>query len=284
MNLVGLHHLARCWRIGEKNFAERTIVAVNIIPPYHVYIDDSTQDRYGKKVVAIGAYVATVEAWARFERDWSGVLRRGPFPYFHTTDFFARQPPFQNNWTNEKRNEFMERITITASEYPILGVEAAILCEEYEQIFPREIKDGWRDPRLFALHSLLVWLHGMIAHKDSRLSVPKPLHFLIERQKGFVDKAIKLFLAIKAKFDTTGVLGEIGCGDRLTYPPLQAADLLVYEATRNLIEGEHNPAAETRKPFEKLKRQHNIMPLELRGEILRQYVKFLREEREDNPL
>jgi len=253
-------------------------VAVKITPPYHVYIDDSTQDRYGKKVVAIGAYVATVESWARFENDWAGVLRRGPFPFFHATDFLARQPPFKNDWTDNQRNEFMERITTTASEYPILGVSGAILCEEYDRVFPATIRQGWRDPRFFALHSVLAWLHGVLTAEDSRMSLPKPLNFLIERQRGFVGKAIELFYAIKEKFDSTGVFGEIGHGDRIMYPPLQAADLLVYEATRNLVEGEHDPAFEMRKPFEILKRQHNIMPLELRSDLLEQYVEFMRED------
>jgi hypothetical protein len=62
------------------------------------------------------------------------------------------------------------------------------------------------------------------------------------------------------------------------YPPLQAADLLVYEATRSLVEGEHNPIVEMRKPFEMLKRKRNVMPLELRADLLQQYVEFLREE------
>jgi len=255
-------------------------VSVEITPPYHVYIDDSTQDRYGKKVVAIGAYVATIEGWAQFEKEWAGVLRRGPFPFFHTTDFLANQPPFKTDWNHEQRDNFMERITTTASEYPILGVSGAILCEEYEQVMPDDLRKGWRDPRLFALYSVLAWLHGMATHKNSRLSLPTPVNILIERQRGFVGRAVELFYAVKDKFDSTGVFGEIGHGDRIAYPPLQAADLLVYEATRDLVEGEHDPTAEMRKSFENLKRKHNLMPLELRKNLLEQYVTFVREDQD----
>ena len=92
MSNDGIRRFATCLRFGEEDFAERTVVAIKtIIPPYHVYIDDGTQYLYGKKVVAIGAWVATVEAWARFEHDWTGVLHRGSFPYFHTTDFFCER-------------------------------------------------------------------------------------------------------------------------------------------------------------------------------------------------
>jgi hypothetical protein len=106
----------------------------------------------------------------------------------------------------------------------------------------------------------------------------QPLNFLIERQRGFVGNAIELFDAIRQKFDSTGVFGEIGHGDRLMYPPPQAADLLVYEATRKLIEDEHNSTVAIRRPFEILSRKDNIMLLELRSDMLQQYVDFLRED------
>jgi hypothetical protein len=280
---LGIRHLAACLRIDENAFAGHIVVAVKIAssliqPPYHVFIDDSTQHRYGPKVVAVAAYVGTIEAWADFERDWAGVLRKGPFEFFHTTDFLSRKPPFNNGWTDPERNEFMERITVTASEYPTLGVGAALVCEEYERLISPSIQEGWRDPRLFAFHSLLLWLHGMLAHPRSTLHLPKPLNFLIERQRGFVGNAMELFYAIKDKFDKTGLFGEIQQGDDITYPPLQGVDVLAYEATRQLVERFHVPNAEERKPFEVLRRKSNIMPLELREILIQKYVDFLAEE------
>lgn len=274
--------------MSRESYAERTLVAIKtdsrITPPFNVYIDDSTQHRYGKKIVGIGAYIGTVESWARFEGDWHGVLRRGPFPYFHTTDFLARKTPFRNGWSDHQRNEFMERVTTTVSEYPTLGINAAIVCDEYEAVFPPDVQHGWRDPRLFAFFSLLAMLHGMITDKESRLSLPKPLYFLIERQRGFVGNAMELFLAVKAKFDTTGLFSaDLQQGDDQTYPALQAADVLVYEAVRKLVENERDPESEMRKPFEILRRKQNIVPMELRGDLLRQYVEFLREDQADKP-
>ena len=69
-------------------------------------------------------------------------------------------------------------------------------------------------------------------------------------------------------------------GDDQTYPPLQAADVLAYEATRHLVEIEHDPKVEPRKPFEVLNRKKNIVLLELRDDMLHQYVEFLREDQE----
>ena len=89
-------------------------MAFAVAAPYNVYIDDSTQYLYGKRIVGIGAYIGTIQSWARFEDDWKGGLRRGPFPYLHTTDFLAPKPPFDNGWSDQQRNEFMERVTTTA--------------------------------------------------------------------------------------------------------------------------------------------------------------------------
>jgi hypothetical protein len=279
--LRGARRLAAGWRIGEEHYGERALMASTITRPYTVYIDDSTQCRHGKRVVGIGAYIGTVESWARFEADWKGVLRRGPFPYFHTTDFLSRKPPFNNGWSDHQRNEFMERITTTASEYPTFGINAALVCDEYDATFPPHLQQGWRgDPRLFAFFSLLVLLHGMLTDKQNVLSFPLPLHFLIERQRGFIGNAIELFYAAKAKFDTSGVFADIHQGDDQTYPALQAADVLVYEAVRRLVEAEHDPDTGMRKPFEVLRRKDNILPLELRGELLSKYVEFMHEDEE----
>jgi hypothetical protein len=254
-------------------------MTIEIHKPYQVYLDDSTQDRHGQKVVAITGYLATVEAWLKFEDDWRGVLRRGPFPYFHTTDFLARQPPFNNGWSDAERNEFMERITVTASEYPTLGIGCAIICDEYERAFPTDIFEEWKDPRLFALFGLLCLLSGTTDKKNTRFTFPQPLHFLVERQKHFVGNAIELFYAYKDKMDKEHRFADIAHGSREEYLPLQAADLLVYETTRKLVEQIHDPHATMRKPFGNLARKGNLVLLDLREDMLRKYVELLREER-----
>ena len=252
-------------------------MTIEIHKPYQVYLDDSTQDRHGQKVVAITGYLATVEASLKFEDDWRGVLRRGPFPYFHATDFLARQPPFNNGWSDAERNEFTERITVTASGYPTLGIGCAIICDEYERAFPTDISEEWKDPRLFALFGLLCLLSGTTDKKNTRFTFPQPLHFLVERQKHFVGNAIELFYAYKDKMDKEHRFADIAHGSREEYLPLQAADLLVYETTRKLVEQIHDPHATMRKPFGNLARKGNLVLLDLPEDMLRKYVELLRE-------
>jgi hypothetical protein len=56
--------------------------------------------------------------------------------------------------------------------------------------------------------------------------------------------------------------------------------VLVYEAVRKLVEAERDPHAGMRKPFDVLNRKHNVMPMDVRGDLLQQYVEFMREEDE----
>ena len=91
-----------------------------------------------------------------------------------------------------------------------------------------------------------------------------------------------MFYAVKAKFDATRVFADINQGDDLTYPALQAVDVLVSEAVRKLVEIEHDPYyAEIRKSFKVLRRKQNIVSMELRSDMLRQYVEFVRADEEE---
>jgi hypothetical protein len=172
----------------------------------------------------------------------------------------------------------MERVTMTASEYPTLGIGCAIICDEYERAFPPDISEDWKDPRYFALFCLLALLSETMDKKNTRLTLPQPLYFLIERQKHFVGNAIELFLAYKDKMDKEHRFADMAVGSRDDYLPLQAADLLVYETTRKLVEEEHDPHAGLRKPFNNLRRKDNLVLLDLRQDLLTKYVELLRQE------
>jgi len=187
-------------------------------------------------------------------------------------------PPFDNNWTDPERDLFMERVTITASEHTTLGISCSVVCDEFENAFPSDIHQGWKDPRYFALFGMLGLLWEFMEKKNTRLSLPRPLHFMIERQKKFVGNAIELFYAYKNKLDLDHKFADMAHGSSDDYPPLQAADLLAYEATRKLVEEEHDPTAGLRKPFLNLARKGNLVIMPLRERLLEKYVELLREE------
>ena len=57
--------------------------------------------------------------------------------------------------------------------------------------------------------------------------------------------------------------------------------MLVSEAVRKLVEIEHDPYyAGIRKSFKVLRRKQNIFSMELRSDMLRQYVEFVRADEE----
>ena len=69
------------------------------------YLDESGTHQ-GAPVVVVGCYVSTVEQWSRFDAEWAAHLERHSLPFFHMTDFVARQGAYRG-WTESARERFI---------------------------------------------------------------------------------------------------------------------------------------------------------------------------------
>ena len=156
--------------------------------PYNVFVDESVQNRHGEDALAVTGYVASFEEWIELEREWRQVLAYYKIPGpFHMTDFIARKGRFANDWTDQKRNEFIGRLAETAEQHTIAGIGCCILRSDYEKALPTNIIERWGDPYFFLTFSFLSVLLGL--PKRHRLTFPKPLYCLFDRKKKFVQGA-----------------------------------------------------------------------------------------------
>jgi hypothetical protein len=132
--------------------------------PYNVFVDESRQVRLGPAVYpaafGVAAYVATFDRWLELEKRWREILHNFKVPLdgkpehtepvFHTTYFIARKRQFKNDWSDEKRDEFMELLTLTASEHTIAGVACCVDEKEYERVLLMTLKQGFESHISFA--------------------------------------------------------------------------------------------------------------------------------------
>jgi hypothetical protein len=86
-------------------------MVIEIFHKANTYVDESIRrDRgTGQWFCAVTAYVATLEAWIQAEKEWQGVLDHFGVSEFHLTDFLGRYQEFKNDWSDAKRDQFMER-------------------------------------------------------------------------------------------------------------------------------------------------------------------------------
>ena len=75
------------------------------------YADESirTDRRSQQWLCCVAAYIASFDSWIEAESKWQAVLDSFGVSECHLTDFLARQKEFKNDWSDAKRNLFMER-------------------------------------------------------------------------------------------------------------------------------------------------------------------------------
>jgi hypothetical protein len=265
---------------------------VDVIYPYNAFVDESGQQRFGRSVFGVAAYVASFNRWLQLEKEWRGILDKFQIPlddksehtepFFHTTDFITRHKQFANDWPDSKRDEFMELLTMTASEHTVVGVACCVDEKEYLRVLPDDVKTQFREPYFFCIWGVLSALAGL--EDRSRIILPdKPLWFLFDRKKKAVRLASTIFNTTKT-LRANQVLGEMGFGEMWNTPQLQAADLLTYEAVRRSLEERHDPTTPIRRSLQRLRRKGNLYFIHLDEERLRRYVQLVRDAEQNGTL
>lgn len=275
---------AQLWGISEGEFAIRSLAMVEIYYPYNAFVDESRQSRFGPAIYGVAAFVATFDRWLELEQRWREILHKFEVPldgkpdhtepFFHMTDFIARQKQFANDWSNDKRNEFIELLSRTAADHTVVGVACCVNEEEYQRVLPADIQEQFKKPHFFCIWGVLSSLAGL----ESRWSIalPTPLWFLFDRKKKSVEHAARVFYTTK-QLRANAVLGEMGFGSMWNTPQLQATDLLVYEAVRRSAEERHDATLKARPPLQQLSRKGNLFIIHMDEERLSRYVELARE-------
>jgi hypothetical protein len=277
---------ADLWMLSSSQRERYCLVAIEVIRPYNVFIDESVQNRYGREIIGVTAYAATFKRWVEMENTWNEVLERYEVPilpktsapFFHMTDFIARKKQFKNDWNDERRNEFIGELANLAAQHTIMGVGSALATEDYEAALPEDIKGKWKDPWYFLVFNCLAILIGV--PKFFPVKLESPIYCLFDRKKKFVEMASQLFYATKddAEIDSLHLLGDMGFGSKEECAPLQAADLLVYSAVRDHVESQQNPKQALFKTLDVLNQDQRLYVPFLNKEHIETYVRFAREQ------
>ena len=94
---------------------------VELAKPRNVHVDESRQDLWGVPIYSVCGYVSTYQGFFDLDEEWSRFLKKSGITTFHATEFMYRKNEFKNNWTNDDRNGFIDRLAWIASEHTTLG-------------------------------------------------------------------------------------------------------------------------------------------------------------------
>jgi hypothetical protein len=204
--------------------------------PHNGFFDESgTHD--DSEIIAVSGLISSYDGWSGWELEWNKILKSRGVKVFHFSEFMARKGEFENDWTNEQRNEFMERLRITVSDNIVIGIATSVFKDNYEQFAPQDLREQLKHPYYFGLYTCLYQVLTM-EQIVKRVKLPKPIRFLFDRKKGYEGFAAAIYYNIKEQFEKLGWdtgFGDMGFGSKDNDIPLQAADLLVGVTARNRL-------------------------------------------------
>ncbi len=225
--LAGLHMVP---------IAERDRRMLMISTAHNAFFDESgTHD--ASEIIAVGGLISTYDGWSRWEVEWHKILKAYGVGIFHFSTFMARKGEFDNNWSDTKRNEFMERLCVTISENITLGVACSVFKDDYEKVVPADLRQQFKHPYFFGVYTCIALL--LVTEPTTpRLTLPKPIQFLFDRKQGYEGFAAELFYKVLGEFEKRGLASgfrDMGFGSKEKDIPLQAADLFIGVTARNFL-------------------------------------------------
>ena len=206
------------------------------------YIDDSGSHN-GSPVCLVAGYWGGVGQWRKFERAWKAVLDEYHVDEFHAKIFWGRDKFKQRlgaykDWPEQRRHQFMFELLRVIGSFKLYPFASGILDSEW-----KKQSRGWqlilsgatskypnanRHPIFMAFRTAAM---RAVGHCYRGVT----MHFVFDSNKNLDGWASICYAELKRraqieKTEWASSLGEFTVADSKKALPLQAADLLAYEA------------------------------------------------------
>jgi len=180
--------------------------------------------------ISVAGYVARDTEWDRFQLSWDRCLKKfGISSHFHMTDWEARQEQFKG-LTEEKRLELFQALVGILRRTFRFGVAASTIIEHYDE--NRPMLDPPLSPYSFCVLQCLQWI-GEWAEK---IGHAEHIGYVFENGAGFNGEVYSLRERIISNESLRHRyrLGSLVFEDKKILNPLQAADILAFEAWKEM--------------------------------------------------
>lgn len=234
------------------------------------FFDDS--GTHGGPVTSVAGYAFKASERSQFVRKWRAVLKRNNVTHYRSHPFAHRQAPF--DWKEEKRRLFIAELTGLLLEYGTAGFVATVARQSCNSILGRKWMNGFGNP--YALCGLAsIGLVGMWA--DDHQHYEKMAYVFEAGTKGYgtlsdIGDIILADRALSWKFRMQSLTTLAKADPCAKAVPLQAADLLAYEALKLKRASLGFEDRDPRWPIQELSKKHT-KTLHLTDEILGGFVK-----------
>lgn len=209
------------------------------------YIDDSgTHD--GSHNCVIGGYWGGVKEWSQFESRWKRVLKSEGIEEFKANEFWQRPDgkrigPYKA-WTDERHRAFIDCLLRIIEDQKIYPFVVGVLNSEWgnrSPVFKRVFSamEGKRGLNEDDLKSMFLPVQVAFFKAAQYCKPGKRMSFIFDDDPRTSGHTANIYnnlkkQAVEDNDDYRFILGSLEFEDSKIATPLQAADLLVYEAHR----------------------------------------------------
>ena len=196
---------------------------------FTLYFDDSGTDS-GTEVAVAACYVASVEQWECFVKNWREADAKYGFGIFHMTDFEARQEQFLG-WPDDKCNMLLDHLISIIKTRARIGFAAAVHKADYDEIVhEQEFRDRLGDTHYrFAVMQCM----SLIQNWRSTYQHVEPMRWVFASGTNGNYEIDEVFLNLRKDPDARKAFGidRRGCSfEGKETIPLQAPDILAWES------------------------------------------------------
>jgi hypothetical protein len=203
---------------------------------YTTYFDES-YSHTDPRVYTVAGYVSSDVEWKKFRKEWHRQLAKENIEYFHMVDFQACKSPY-GDWSKEKRVEFLKSLHRTIHRRVMQSFATTVNMDDFESLTP-EHKDTLGNPHVFAAVSCM----KMIGFWTAQRVMYDPIAYVFEQGSKYDKQLKKRFNEELHEEDRNFFrIGSFALADKVAEPmdnrpatPLQAADILAYETTKEVV-------------------------------------------------
>lgn len=206
------------------------------------YMDESGVHD-GSPVLTVAAYIARPGQWREWTKKWNVAKR--PIKVVHAADV-ANLTGELKGWTEAQAAALAVKLLPIIAEADFPGVVIGIHMEEFRKAMAG--RDDLR--RIFGspYAACFQWVVQVILNIQAEHGSNQRIAFIHECND-YRREAREGFKWIQAHGNPQGSLISLDFGDKATYVPLQAADILAYEGNKRL----RDPDRDERRPWTALK-------------------------------
>lgn len=188
------------------------------------FFDESGRDKWSLTFTFCG-FIAALETWVAFERDWNEVLQDKPaIRYFKTHDWQTRKGQFKG-WTKKARSEKAHRLVDVIKSHRLCGLMSAIPKKQYAVMVAGRVEQAIDNPVFPCLSDAL---YCCLEYRKERRS-REHLALVLDPCQDTDSRVIDAIERCKREDRKIGrILTLVLPPDSKLIPGLQAADMLAW--------------------------------------------------------